>query len=117
VWALEVTLPAAAAGLPHPVYQPLPEFPAVERDLALLVPDRVPASEVERVIRNAAGDLLAAVWPFDLYAGKGVPAGVRSLAWRLRFRRPDRTLTDAEVDAAVERLLSALQEHLDVRRR
>ncbi|MBV9773283.1 MAG: hypothetical protein JO040_05000, partial [Gemmatimonadetes bacterium] len=116
VWALELRLPvgvvAAAA-----VYRPLPEHPASERDLALLTPTSVSASEVEAVIRGSAGPALDAVTPFDLYVGKGIPEGTRSVAWRLRFRAADRTLTDAEVDAAVTRTLAALEERLGVRRR
>ena len=116
VLALEVTLPVA---LPQAAraYVALPEHPAVERDLALLVPLARSAAEVEAVLREAAGPLLAEAAPFDLYVGKGIPEDRRSLAWRLRFRAPDRTLTDAEVDPAVERVLDALRERLDVHRR
>lgn len=117
VWALEMVLPASAAAPPAPQYRPLPEFPPVERDLALLVPEEHSAAAVEEVIRASAGELLDEVHPFDLYAGKGIPAGTRSLAWRLRFRHPERTLTDAEVDRAVDRVLAALEERLGVRRR
>jgi phenylalanyl-tRNA synthetase beta chain len=116
VFGLELTLHADARR-GEVAYAPLPDFPAVERDLALLVPLATPASEVERVIRAAAGELLEAVWPFDLYTGPGIAAGTRSLAWRLRWRAADRTLTDAEVDRAVERVLRALGDELDVVRR
>jgi phenylalanyl-tRNA synthetase beta chain len=98
-------------------YVAIPEFPGVERDLALIVPVAVSAAEVGETIRAAAGELLADVWPFDQYAGKGVAAGTRSLAWRLRFRHGARTLTDAEVDRAVNAVLTALQERHDVHRR
>ena len=115
VYALELTLAAAEPGAVK--YAALPEFPGVERDLALLVPDGTPAAEVERVIRGAAGALLEDVGPFDMYAGPGIAAGTRSVAWRLRFRRADRTLTDAEVDRAVDAVLRALGEELNVVRR
>jgi phenylalanyl-tRNA synthetase beta chain len=116
VWALEATLPQA---LPRRTvqYSPLPEHPAAERDLALVGARTVTAAEMEEVLRDAGGNLLEAVWPFDLYEGKGIPEGERSLAWRLRFRHPERTLTDAEVDQAIEAILAALRERLDVRRR
>jgi phenylalanyl-tRNA synthetase beta chain len=115
LFALEITLaPNQRATVK---YAALPEYPAVERDLALLVPDATPAAEVERVIRSAAGPLLEEVVPFDLYAGQGIPAGTRSLAWRLRFRRPDGTLTDAEVDRPIEAVLRSLGEELNVVRR
>lgn len=116
VFAIETTLPEQLS--PATVeYVAIPEFPGVERDLALIVPVAVSAAEVGETIRVAAGELLADVWPFDQYAGKGVAAGTRSLAWRLRFRHGARTLTDAEVDRAVNAVLTALQERHDVHRR
>ncbi|MFL5538769.1 MAG: hypothetical protein ACJ8J0_07230, partial [Longimicrobiaceae bacterium] len=116
VLVLEAALPASA-GRTGARYQPLPTFPGSERDLALLVPFAVTAVELEETLRGAAGPLLEAVFPFDRYEGKGLPEGTRSLAWRLRFRAADRTLTDAEVDAGVGRVLAALEEKHGVRRR
>ena len=116
VLLLEASLPAAAGGRAAR-YQPLPTHPGSERDLALLVPFTVPAAEREQPSRGAAGELLEAVFPFDLYEGKGLPEGTRSIAWRLRYRAADRTLTDADVDASVDRVLKALEEHHGVRRR
>ncbi len=117
VWALEVVLPAGTDAKAAPKYRTLPEFPASERDLALLVPAERAGAEVEAVIREAAGEILDAVWPFDVYVGRGIPEGIRSLAWRLRFRRAERTLTDAEVQRAMDRVLEALAERLGVHRR
>jgi len=117
VWALEVELRPALVGREPPTFQPLPAFPAIERDLALLVPDELPAARVEAVAREAAGPLLEAIAPFDLYRGRGIPAGTRSIAYRLRIRAPDRTLTDAEADAVVARVLRRLREELHVERR
>jgi phenylalanyl-tRNA synthetase beta chain len=114
VWGFELTLPAEAAGAPVPVYRPLPQFPAVERDLALVVPDTVPAASALASIRAGAGDLLEEVGLFDLYRGEGVAAGSRSVAFRLRFRAPDRTLKDAEVDRAMASVLARLKEELGV---
>jgi len=116
VLLLEAALPAAA-GWRAARHQPLPAFPGSERDLALLVPHAVTAAELEETIRGAAGPLLEAVFPFDLYEGKGLPEGTRSLAWRLRFRGAERTLTDPEVDVSVDRVLAALEERHGVRRR
>jgi phenylalanyl-tRNA synthetase beta chain len=117
VFLLEARVPVRVSSGRGVTYRPLPAFPGSERDLALLVPHGVTAAEVESVIRGSAGPLLEAVFPFDLYEGKGIPEGTRSLAWRLRFRREDATLTDAEVDAAVARVLGALEERHGVRRR
>ncbi|MDQ3607201.1 MAG: phenylalanine--tRNA ligase subunit beta [Gemmatimonadota bacterium] len=117
VWVLEVVLPDAASVEGVTPYRALPEHPAVERDLALLVPLRVQAAVLRTVLGEAGGALLESYFPFDLYSGKGIPEGTRSLAWRLRFRAPDRTLTDAEVDAVIASVLTALEQRLDVRRR
>lgn len=117
VWLLEAVLPVAAREHEIPPYRPLPQHPAVERDLALVVPAGVTAAALREVMAEAAGKLLEALYPFDLYTGQGIPEGTRSLAWRLRFRAPDRTLTDREVDTAIERILRALGEQLGVSRR
>jgi len=117
VLLLEATLPAAAVKSSARRYVALPTHPGSERDLALLVPFAVTAAELEATIRGAAGALLEEVFPFDRYEGKGLPEGTRSLAWRLRFRAPERTLTDKEVDASVDAVLKALEEGHGVRRR
>jgi phenylalanyl-tRNA synthetase beta chain len=86
----------------------------VERDLALLVPDAVPAARVSEVIAQRGGDLLEDVALFDHYQGEGVPAGTRSVAFTLRFRAPDRTLKDKEVDRVVQSIVGRLKEELGV---
>ncbi|HYH83464.1 MAG TPA: phenylalanine--tRNA ligase subunit beta [Longimicrobium sp.] len=117
VLLLEGMLPSRAADRTARKYAPLPTHPGSERDLALLVPFAVTAAELEETIRGAAGALLEGVFPFDLYEGKGLPEGTRSLAWRLRFRAPERTLTDVEVDSSIDAVLKALEERHGVRRR
>ena len=86
----------------------------MERDLALLVPDHVSAYHVDEFVRARAGALLEGVELFDVYRGEGVPSGTRSLAFRLRFRAPERTLKDKQVDRAVKALLARLKEELGV---
>ena len=117
VLVVEARVPASVADRPAIRYRPLPVHPGSERDLALLVPHGVSGAQIEAAVREGAGELLEEVFPFDLYEGKGLPEGVRSLAWRLRFRAAERTLTDAEVDAGVERVLRLLEERHGVRRR
>jgi phenylalanyl-tRNA synthetase beta chain len=117
VWAFEIALPADVVERPVPRYRALPHLPAAERDLALIVPDGVSAHVVATAIRDAAGDDLEALDLFDLYTGAGVPEGARSLAYRLRFRSPTRTLKDAEVDKAVNTVLRRLEEGLGVQAR
>ncbi|MBI5832867.1 MAG: phenylalanine--tRNA ligase subunit beta [Armatimonadetes bacterium] len=89
-------------------YRPLPRYPAALRDIALVVPDEVPQAAVEAAIREVA-DNLAELKLFDVYRGKGLPEGQRSLAYGLTFRLPDRTLTDVEVDAAMARIVEHAQ--------
>ncbi|MBO0707535.1 MAG: phenylalanine--tRNA ligase subunit beta, partial [Candidatus Dormibacteraeota bacterium] len=90
-------------------YQPLPRFPAVERDLAVTVADQVEAAALTAAIEASAGDLLESVRAFDEYRGEQVGAGRKSVAFRLRFRSPERTLTDKEVDRAMKEVTRALE--------
>ncbi|NUO64299.1 MAG: phenylalanine--tRNA ligase subunit beta [Gemmatimonadaceae bacterium] len=101
----------------HPAYRPIPTTPAVELDLALLVPEEMHAAIVEEVLRRGAGDLLERLVLFDEYRGKGVEAGMRSLAWRLTLRHPERTLRDKEVEGRREKLLKTLEHELGIRQR
>lgn len=80
-------------------FVPFSPFPAADRDIAFFAPLDLAVGEIEKVIRRAGGELLQSVQLFDEYRGQGVPAGQRSLAFRLVYRAPDRTLTDAEVEA------------------
>ncbi|UCF20852.1 MAG: phenylalanine--tRNA ligase subunit beta [Gemmatimonadota bacterium] len=113
VWGLELEITAVRR---EPVtYKTLPVYPAVERDLALVVRRDMVAAEVGALMQEMAPGYLEDLSVFDVYEGENIPAGTRSVAWRLRFRAPDRTLTDEEVDAAVRRIISALEERLDVR--
>jgi phenylalanyl-tRNA synthetase beta chain len=98
-------------------YRPIPVMPPAEFDLALLVPKTTQAEEVARVIRSAAGDLLERLELFDLYTGAGVDADHRSLAWRLTFRHPERTLRDKEIEGRRMRILAALRQELNVQPR
>ena len=98
-------------------YRQLPVTPSVELDLALLVPGAVPAERVETLIRAQAGELLERLALFDEYQGAGIPAGHRSLAWRLTFRHPDRTLRDKEIEGRREKLLRTLESELGIRPR
>jgi phenylalanyl-tRNA synthetase beta chain len=84
-------------------------FPSSDIDLALVVEDRHPADEVADVLRASAGDLLESVHLFDVYRGRGIPEGTRSLAYRLRFCSPIRTLTDDEVGELRARCIEAAE--------
>ena len=98
-------------------FESLPVTPAAVFDLALIVPDDVPAARVEDTLRKAAGELLEDALLFDEFRGDGVSAGTRSLAWRLTFRHPERTLRDKELEGRRAQLLKTLEQELGVRAR
>jgi phenylalanyl-tRNA synthetase beta chain len=83
----------------------IPRFPAVKIDLAIVVPEDVTVERALQAIRSAGGKLLEDARLFDVYRGKGVEAGRKSLAFSLTYRDPDRTLTDDEVAVAHDRLV------------
>ena len=112
VWVAELDLDAlAAAGTDRRrmVAAPLPRFPSSVRDLAVVVDAALPAASVRGTIRSAAPETLLEVHEFDRYEGKGIPSGCVSLAFRLTFQATDRTLTDPEVQQAMDSIVSALQ--------
>ena len=88
----------------------LPRYPSVVRDVSILVHDTLPAAAVRGTIRSAAPPTLVSIVEFDRYTGKGIPQERVSLSVRLTFRAPDRTLTDDEVQAAMDGILRALRE-------
>ena len=117
VWALEIELPSDVPARVAVSYRALPTFPPVDRDVALVVPDQIPSAAVTAAMSAHAGTLLEEVALFDVYTGAGIPAGKRSLAFRLRFRAAERTLKDAEVDKTVQSVIERLEEELGVEHR
>jgi phenylalanyl-tRNA synthetase beta chain len=90
-------------------FRALPKFPAIERDLAVVVALDIPAGSIESAIREAAGDLLEEVRLFDVYQGSQVEAGKKSVAFSLVYRAEDRTLTDEEVQARHNKVVEVLE--------
>jgi len=113
----EYVEPSSSGRAPVSRYRALPTMPAAEFDLALLVPKGTTVAQVERVIRDSAGELLERLDLFDEYTGAGVDEQHRSLAWRLTFRHPERTLRDKEIEGRRNKILGALQQELHVRQR
>jgi phenylalanyl-tRNA synthetase beta chain len=97
------------ASLPVRIFRGLPRYPDVERDLAFVLPDTYDAAAIERLIKDTAGPLVEAVELFDVYAGPPVPPAHRNLAYRLRFRAADRTLTAPEAEEIIAGIRTALQ--------
>jgi phenylalanyl-tRNA synthetase beta chain len=114
VYVLEVDLDALSARTSRAVRfaKPLPRHPSVVRDIAILVDDTLSAETVRGTIRAAGPTTLVEVREFDRYQGKGIPEGHVSLALRLTFQAPDRTLTDTEVHAAMDAIVAELKTKL-----
>ncbi|OEH91886.1 phenylalanine--tRNA ligase subunit beta [Bacillus solimangrovi] len=93
-------------------YKPIPRFPSISRDIALVLAEDIPSSDVKSVIYEAGGKLLQDVTIFDLYKGEHLEAGKKSLAFSLRYFDPEKTLTDEEVTKVHEKVLKVVEEKL-----
>ena len=102
---------------PEKTFKALPRFPATSRDLAVVCAEAVTVGALEACITRAAGELLREIKLFDIYRGVGILPGMKSVAFSLTFRAEDRTLTDADIDPAMDRVLKALNEELGASRR
>ena len=91
-------------------YEPLPKYPAMKRDFAMVVEEQVQVGDLEKEIKARAGELLESVKLFDIYRGDQVPKGSKSVAFSLTYRAKDRTLKEAEVNEINTRVLIALKE-------
>ena len=98
--------------LPDATYTPLPKYPGVTRDLALICDEDVTVAQIEDAITASAGKLLRGVKLFDIYRGTGVPQGKKSMAFSLELRADDRTLTDTDSEGVVSKVLAALKEKM-----
>ena len=99
--------------LPEVTYTPLPKYQGTTRDLSILCDEAVTVADVENVIEGSAGKLLRSVKLFDIYRGTGVPEGKKSMAFSLELRADDRTLTDADSEGVMTKVLAALAEKLN----
>lgn len=90
----------------------IPRYPAVERDVAIIVSENVKAAQAEAVIKRAGGELLRIVSIFDVYTGEQVAAGYKSMAYKMSFQSDQRTLTEAEVNSLMEDIRAALGSEL-----
>ena len=111
---LDVLLQHAVAVVPAPAFS---SFPVAKEDVALVVGEQVPAADVEAALREGAGPLLESIRLFDVYTGPPIGAGEKSLAFALRFRAPDRTLTEGEAAAARDAAVRLAVERLGARQR
>ncbi len=112
VFCAEIDLAAAGSGRAPGQFRPLPRFPGIRRDLALVVARQVTFASIEAVVRKTAALPIAEVLVFDRYFGPGVPEGKVSLAIQIAFQHPERTLSAEEVQAVQDAIVAALEREL-----
>jgi phenylalanyl-tRNA synthetase beta chain len=114
-WAFELDV-AALVRFAHPVstYQPLPRFPAIVRDVAIVVDEELPVQAVTDAINTLTNPLIVSVRLFDLYRGDPIPAHKKSLAYSIAYRATDRTLMASEVNALHAQVVQHLVQTLGV---
>ncbi len=118
VYAAELDFTALSTLLAPPaIYQPLPKYPAVTRDIAVVCNEDVTVAALEDAIRAAGTALLRSVKLFDIYRGKGIAAGQKSVAFSLTLRADDRTLTDTDSDQVIAAVLARLETELGAKLR
>lgn len=111
VFLFELDFAAVVAGIRGGrSFKALPRFPAATRDLAVIVAEDVPAGALLRALQETSKDWVAEIRLFDLYQGQPIPPGKKSLAFRLKYQREDRTLTDREVNEIHQQLMDLLAE-------
>ena len=111
IYAAELDFTALSGMIsPAPTYVPLPKYPSVSRDIAVVADEALTVAQLEGCIVKAGGKLLREVKLFDVYRGKGIEDGKKSLAFNLTLRADDRTLTDADSDGVISAVLAALDE-------
>lgn len=98
-------------------YKSLPKYPAVARDIAMLIEDTVTVGDIEKVILKSGGELLSEIALFDVYKGKQVPEGLKSVAYSLLYRHEGKTLTDVEVNKVHDNIVKQLKDKLNAQLR
>ncbi len=93
-------------------YKEISKYPEVKKDIAIVVDDKVTSKDIEVNIKKAGGSLLSSSEVFDIYTGKGIPEGKKSIAYSLTFASQNRTLTDDEINKAVEKIIERLEKEL-----
>ena len=98
-------------------YKQLPKHPAVTRDIAILVNKEALAGDIEQLIKESSGKIFESIKLFDVYKGKQVPEGFKSMAYSIAFRADDRTLTDDEVNKSMGKIIAALEKNFNAKLR
>ncbi|MBI4709671.1 MAG: phenylalanine--tRNA ligase subunit beta [Nitrospirae bacterium] len=109
IYLLELDAEKLLLNIPAGVtYRPLPKYPYVERDMAIVVSTEIKSADVSAAILNAEPDMIESVSLFDIYTGAHIPGGKKSLAFAIRYRAGDRTFTDSEVDLMHTKIIKQL---------
>jgi phenylalanyl-tRNA synthetase beta chain len=95
-------------------FRPLPKFPPADRDIAVVVDEGLTYRTIRAEIERAGGELIEEITLFDVYLGKQVPPGKKSLAYSIRYRSTEKTLTDEEVDEVHRKVVSELEKNLGI---
>lgn len=93
-------------------YKPLPKFPAISRDIAMLVKEDIPVSSIKAIIKQRGGKFVEEINLFDVYTGKQIQQGYKSVAYSIVYRASDHTLTDEEVNSSMKKILKGLETEL-----
>jgi phenylalanyl-tRNA synthetase beta chain len=112
LFELDIDLIKKYSNLSSPVQREISKFPEIRRDISLLLNETIPAKEIQATIRKYAGDWLKEVFVFDVYQGKGIATGQKSIALGLILQHPTRTLVDEEVDQLMDKVIMALKGQL-----
>ncbi len=94
-------------------YKTLPRYPAISRDIAMLVKEEVPVRDIEKVLKQRGGKILEEIRLFDVYKGEQVPESMKSVAYTLTFRSLEKTLVDEEVNTVMDKILHGLKTNLN----
>lgn len=98
-------------------YKPLPKYPAIQRDIAVLIKDEIPVDKIEHIIKLKGGNFLENITLFDIYKGKQIEKGYKSVAYNISFRSPDKTLVEEDVNTPIKNILTELESSLDAKLR
>lgn len=108
---IDMGIITAEASFNH-VFKDLPKFPAIQRDIAMIVEDKVIVKDIEDIIKSKGGKYLEGIQLFDVYKGKQITEGYKSVAYNITFRAADRTLTDEDINTPMKKILKELKEKL-----
>ncbi|MFI3230352.1 MAG: phenylalanine--tRNA ligase subunit beta [bacterium] len=98
-------------------YKPLPKYPSITRDIAMVVKEEVSVKEIEKIIKLKGGKLLESIMLFDIYKGNQIKEGYKSVAYNIEFRSSEKTLTDEEISPSINKILKELEGKLEAQLR